>query len=466
MSDMPRPAASREGRTIFALTFVVLVYALMQTILVPALPLLGEDLHVGIGLSGWILTAYLLAGAVLTPIVGSFGDRYGHQRVLIVVLSAFLVATVAAAFAPDIGVLIAARAAQGISAAAFPLALAIVRRHLSGAAMSRGIGWIAGILGLGAGAALVIGGVILKLTSWQGIFVVVAVLIAVSLVFVVLWVPQSARSEQAPATDYVGAVLLTTMLVSGLLVITQGASWGWASTQSIVLIAVAVVSLVVLVIVERGMRNPLVDVRSLGRPSLAIAHVLAMANGFVSYLLYLGIPAILEADPATGYGHGFDVLTAGLVSLPSAIFVFIGGRAAPALVRIIGARLSLMAAMALMGIGSLVLAVWPSPLWSIMISFSIVSLGIGGGFSLLSQVIVRVAPADEVAAAGGLNSMMRSVGQATGSPVATAVLSAGVTSAVIPIGNYQHAFTVAAISALVAAALGIGLKMSSDQAAG
>lgn len=461
----PPPTVTKKGRMVFALTFVVLVFALMQTMLVPALPVLGRDLHAGLTLSGWILTSYLLAGAVLTPIAGSFGDRFGHRRVLVTVLVVFLVATLVAAFAPNIGVLIACRAAQGLSTATFPLALAIVRRHLSGKEMNTGIGWISGILGLGAGIALVIGGVILKLTSWQGIFVVAAVLIAASLVFVLLWVPTHARSDQATRTDYVGGSLLTAGLVCGLVAITEGSMWGWASLQSVLLIVVSVVSLVVLVVVERRIAAPLVDVRSLARPSLAIVNVLALANGFVSYILYLGLPTILEAAPATGYGHGYDVLSTGLVLLPSALCVFVGGRTAPSLLRSVGPRFSVVIAMGLMGLGALGLTIWPAAMWSLILSFCVVSIGIGAGFSLISQVIVRVAPVEEVAAAGGLNSVIRAVGQAVGSPVATAILAAGTTGAgaIIPIGNYQTAFAVAAVFAFIAAALGAGLKMPSER---
>ncbi|GAA4576395.1 MFS transporter [Planotetraspora kaengkrachanensis] len=459
------PAAAKNGRMVSALVFVVLVYALMQTMLVPALPVLGSDLHAGLGASGWVLTSYLLTGSVLAPIAGSFGDRLGHRRVLVVVLVVFAIATFAAAFASTIGVLIACRAVQGISTAAFPLALAIVRRHSTGKAMNTAIGWISGVLGLGAGAALVIGGAILKVTSWQGMFVFTGVLIVISLVFVVAWVPHTHRTGQASRTDWVGAVLLTVALVSLLLGVTQAPSWGWTAGPTLLLFCGAVAAFAVLVIVEHRVATPLVDVRSLTRPSLAIANVLVLVNGFVSYIIYVCLPSILEADPGTGYGYGYDVLRTGLVLLPSAVCVFVGGRAAPALLGRVGHRPSMVIAMASMGLGALGLTFWPAAMWSIIASFCVLSLGIGGGVSVIYQIIARVVPVDEVAAAGGLNTVIRSVGSAAGSPAAGAILAAGVGGATttVALANYQHAFALAAVLSVAAAGLALLLRMPANR---
>lgn len=84
----------------------------MQTMLVPALPVLGEHFDTSVAVTGWILTAYLLAAAVMAPIVGAMGDRFGDKRVLVIVLIIFALATFAAAAAPNIGVLLVVRAVQ------------------------------------------------------------------------------------------------------------------------------------------------------------------------------------------------------------------------------------------------------------------------------------------------------------------------------------------------------------------
>ncbi|MCZ4554179.1 MFS transporter [Rhodococcus maanshanensis] len=219
------------GLLVVALAFTVLIYSMMQTLLVPALPVLGETFGASVPATGWILTAYLMAGAVLAPVIGSLGDRYGDKRVLLAVLVVFAAATFGAALASTIEMLVVMRMVQGVSTAAFPLALAVLRRNLSGPAMAAGIGWVAGMLGLGAGAALVLGGLILEYLSWQWLFVGTGILILVALAMVARWVPQAESAEVASRTDWVGTVLLSSSLVALLLATTQGGTWGCSQSH-------------------------------------------------------------------------------------------------------------------------------------------------------------------------------------------------------------------------------------------
>jgi len=97
-----------------------------KTLVAPALATIGEDLNAPTSSAAWILTAYLLSAAVLTPIFGRLGDMHGKRRMMIVVLSILLVGTLLAALAPTLGVLIIARALQGAAGAIVPLTAAVV----------------------------------------------------------------------------------------------------------------------------------------------------------------------------------------------------------------------------------------------------------------------------------------------------------------------------------------------------
>src|SRR6266568_3468017 len=106
-----------------ALAIGVLSYALMQTMLVPTIGVLQHALHTTATAATWaVLSAPLLTSAILTPLCARLGDRYGRRRTLLAVLALYLIATLVALSAPHVGVLIAARAGQGISMAVLPLA--------------------------------------------------------------------------------------------------------------------------------------------------------------------------------------------------------------------------------------------------------------------------------------------------------------------------------------------------------
>lgn len=436
-------AASHPALVTAALSVVVLAFSLMQTLVVPALPTLGRELGAGPQGTGWILTAFLLAGAVLAPVVGNLGDRFGHRRVLLATLAVFAGATLVASAAPSLVVLLGARVVQGVSTATFPLALALARNLLPPPRVAAAFGWISGMIGLGAGAALVLGGVIVEALSWRWMFVLAAVLIVGAAVLVLLWVPAVSAWSQRRRTDWPGIVLLASGLVGVLLAVSQGGAWGWSSPRTLGVGAVGVILLVALVLVERRTEAPLVDVRTFRHGPLALVSVLTVAVGFVPYVCYVALPVLMQAPTATGYGHGLDVTASGLAMLPSAVLVFLGGRCTPLLVARVGAAATSGVAVVVMLVGSVGLALWPTVPWAVVVAFSVLGLGNGIGYAICAQLVVTWSPPEEIGAATGLNSVIRTVGSAAAAPVVAALL-AGATADGDPAGPFAASFWVAA----------------------
>ncbi|MFB7251172.1 MFS transporter [Microbacterium sp. NPDC056234] len=456
-TPLPRRAARRPrsaGLVLFALSAVVFAFSLMQTLVVPALPTVGADLGANAQGTGWILTAFLLSGAVLAPVVGNFGDRFGHRRVLLIVLAVFTIATLAAAAAPNLGVLLAARVLQGISTATFPLALALARTLLTGPKLAAAFGWIPGMIGLGAGIALVIGGVIVDALSWRWLFVIGSALIVVSAVMAIVWVPRASAPTVNRRTDWPGIALLAGGLVGVLLAVSQGSTWGWASPLTITIGAAGIVLLVALVLVEMRTAAPVVDVRTFRHAPLVLISVLTVAVGFVPYVCYIALPPLMQASAATGYGHGMTVTASALAMLPSAVFVFFGGRVTPALVARWGAGSTGLISAVVMGIGGAGLALWPTMPWAVIVSFSILGLGNGIGYAICAQLVMRHSPAEETGAATGLNSVVRTIGSAAAAPVVAALLAASAADAAT---GYAIVFWVAVGASVVGAAASVAL---------
>ncbi|MCS3426611.1 MFS transporter [Leucobacter aridicollis] len=441
------PAAGRGPRgLVFALAIGVLSFSMMQTLLVPAIPTFMAEFGVDASLAGWILTSYLLCGAVAAPILGSLGDRYGHRLILLATLGTFVAGGVLAALAPTLPVLLVGRVLQGASTATFPLALAIVRRHTAGNAQRSATGWLSGTMGLGAGAALVVGGVIVETLSWHWLFVTGAAMGVLSIVLAVIFVPASQRG-QAARTDWPGTALLTVGLLALLLAISQGGSWGLGSAAVLGLLAAAVAALTALVLVERRTPAPLIDVRTLARPALAITNGLTLFLGFIPYLFYVGLPVLLQADPAAGFGQGFTVTQTGIALLPGAILVFLGGRFAPWLIGRTSSKLTALLALGVMGVGSLGVALAPQSLAVIVVFFALVGLGNGIGFAVVSDLVASIAPRAEIAAALGVNGVLRTVGSALGAPISTSVLTsvAVATTGASTLGSFTALFVIGAV---------------------
>jgi MFS family permease len=136
----------------------------------PAIPDLINDIHISYSTSSWILTAYLITAAVMTPIAGKLSDIYGKKKVLLIIMIIYAAGVTVARFATNIYFLLVARAIQGIGMSSFPIAFSIVRDKFPREKMSIGNGVLSSMTAAGAVIGLIIGGSIIKDYGWQATF--------------------------------------------------------------------------------------------------------------------------------------------------------------------------------------------------------------------------------------------------------------------------------------------------------
>src|SRR5207253_2048528 len=197
-------------------------------------------------------------------ILGKLGDQYGKERLLVVSLGIFLLGSIAAAAAPGIWTLIAARAVQGAGGAIFPLSFAIIRDEFPRERVGVAVGVVSSVFAVGGGFGLVLSGLIVDHLSWRYLFVVGAVGIGIALVLVQLFVPESPIKTPS-RVDVPGGVLLSAGLLCLLLALTEGEAWGWASARVLGLFGGFVVALGAWIQVELRVADPMVDMRMMVR---------------------------------------------------------------------------------------------------------------------------------------------------------------------------------------------------------
>ena len=162
-------------RASYKATFVVLLlgvtaYSLLQSLVVPVLTTIQHDLHTSQGTVTWVLTVYLLSASIFTPILGRVGDMVGKERMLVVTLVALAVGSVLAGLAHSIGVLIVARAIQGIGGAVLPLSFGIIRDEFPATKVAAGVGVVAAMAAVGGGAGIVLAGPIVEHLDYHWLF--------------------------------------------------------------------------------------------------------------------------------------------------------------------------------------------------------------------------------------------------------------------------------------------------------
>ncbi|MGK5111108.1 MFS transporter [Geodermatophilus sp. CPCC 205506] len=228
---MPTAADADRRRPRAALLVAVLAVgttalALLQSLVVPVLDAIGDQLGVSPAAAGWVLTANLLAAAVSTPVLGRLGDTWGERPVMIGILVAMTAGTLLALVTSSLPLLLAARVLQGASYGLFPLSISVLRRELPAARLNVGMSVVSstlavgGVVGLVAAALLTHDGGDYHRPFWIGLAASAA-----ALVLVVLVLPRRPPTGSG-RVDWWGAVVLAGGLVLLLLPVSQGNAWG------------------------------------------------------------------------------------------------------------------------------------------------------------------------------------------------------------------------------------------------
>ena len=455
-------AAERQhyGLTLGVLTLAAAAFALQQTMVVPALPALERELDTTTTWVTWVVTGFLLSAAVFTPILGKLGDRYGKERLLVVSLAIFLAGCIGSAAAPDIWTLIGFRILSGAAGAVFPLSIGIIRDEFPPERMKVGIGLLSAVFGIGGGFGLVLSGLIVDHVSWRWLFVVGAVGVAVAIVMVHRFVPES-PVRSTSRIDVPGAVLLSVVLATLLLALSEGTSWGWTSPAVLGLFAVSASSAVLWVALELRVDEPLIDIRVLAERSVLLTNATALISGFAMFGSFVLVPRFAEAPaglPAAvaeriDYGFGASATMTGLYLLPGSLLMLFAGPTAGLLGRRFGSKWPLAIGMAIVALSATTLAALHAEPWQIVAAMAGLSLGVGFSFAAMAALITEAVDPTETGIAMGINTVMRTVGAVIGAQVGAVILAAETLEGTnVPTENaYVSAFVLAAVAAAVAA---------------
>lgn len=453
-----KPGGARATVEVVATGLGALMAALSQTLVIPVLPDISADLGASTTAAQWMLTSTLLAAAVSVPILSRLADMYGRRLMLMVSLAALAVGSLMAALTSDVGVMIAGRALSGLSAAAIPLGISLLAATLPPDRKGSAVATISAMLGVGSALGLPLAGLIADNASYRGLFWIGVVGSAISIVLVRALVPEPA-TERGGTVDLPGIALLAGGLICLILPLSQGGDWGWTAARTLVLFAAAAGLLALLVLVERRSANPLVNVRALGNPPIAITNVASVFVGFALFATFVGTANYVQAPEATGYGFGSSVLTAGLCLLPGGVLMLVGAPLVATLIRAWGAGRVLALAGVIIAVGLVVRIVAVDALWEVVVGSTVIGMGAGVGYASLPSLINDHTPAHDLAAANGINTLARSLGSTLASALGGSLL-AGITMdlggvAVPSLTGYRVLFVICAVAALLAAAAGL-----------
>ncbi|MFD7287774.1 MFS transporter [Streptomyces sp. NPDC059863] len=463
------PSAPHPRFLVAVLAFCGVVVAVMQTLVVPLLPHIPALTGATPAAASWLVTITLLTGAICTPVLGRVGDMYGKRRVLLASLGVLTAGSVLCAVSSHIGVLITGRALQGAALAVVPLGISIMRDELAPERVLSSVALMSSTLGIGAAVGLPVAALVVEHYDWHTMFWASAGLGLLDIVLVLLCVPESPLRTRG-RFDALGALGLSAALVGLLLAVTQGGAWGWTSVRTLALLVLAVLIGLLWGRYELRVTTPMVDLRVSARPAVLPANIAALLIGFAFYANSLTTAQMVQEPTSTGYGLGASLVVSGLCLLPGGLTMVALSPVSARISAAYGPKTTLVLASAVLAVGYAVRFFTSHRLWTIILGATVVAAGTALAYSALPALVMRAVPVSETGAANGLNTLMRSVGQALCSAAVAAVL----TSLTFEAGGrtaptlhaYLLVFVIAGAAALLALAVTLCLPRQRGRAPG
>jgi EmrB/QacA subfamily drug resistance transporter len=452
--------STQPGPKQTALLLVLLVAQLMVILDITAvniaLPSLAKDLQLSGSQISWTITSYSLVFGSLLLFGGRAADLLGRRRLFLTGLGVFTAASLASALAGSAAALFAARAGQGLGAAMLsPAALSIITSCFHGHAKAKALAAWGAVGGAGAAVGVIAGGLLTEFADWRMIFFVnlpVAVLLAVTALHVI---PADTAKPRWRGMDLRGALVATASLGAIVYAITQGASAGWTSTQTLTFALAGVAGLAAFAVLETRTEKPLLQIRRLADRAVGGGLFLMLAAAGSIFGLFFLCSVYLQNVLGT------SPLMTGLAFIPLALAAGIGAHAAGHIVGQHGVRMPLASAFAIAAAGMALLAHVGENgtyLRNVLPGMLVAGFGLGIAVVSVSIAVMTGTREEESGMISGLNSTGHEIGGTIGiaifSTIAAGAAGLGGTQAA---SGISHAFIAAGILTSVASLIAVAV---------
>lgn len=335
----------RKGWMSLAILGSALLIAMYgETMLLPAIPDIIEEFDISYNTSSWILSAYLIAGAVATPLGGKLSDIYGRKKMVMIIMIIYIIGIILGGLSSNIAFLIVARVIQGIGISMFPIAFGIIRDQFPKDKLAIGVGVFSSMFAAGSVVGLALGASIIENFGWRTTFFSI-VFVAIGLWFIIrryindkkesvnavespeiryssdvvdnkINVPdeETMNSTVKKNIDMKGTVTLAVTIISLLMVLSYLHSDNIEIYQIGMFLFIGITSLVLFVIVERRSKSPLVNFQLLTNNTILSANIILVIAFLSMFTVFQTIPVLVRSPQPFGFGE--SVITTANIQLP------------------------------------------------------------------------------------------------------------------------------------------------------
>ncbi len=411
---------NRKWWTLGAVAFGLFMIMLDNTVVNVALPTMKKDLHVSTARLEWVVVAYALTFAALLITGGKLGDLYGRRRLFVIGLVIFTASSLACGLASTAGLLIGARAVQGVGAALMtPATLSIITATFPPKERGQAIGVWAGVSALALAIGPLVGGVITEDINWNWIFFINVPVGVLGIVASRIFIRESRDTSHEQSLDLPGLATSALGLFSLSYALIEGNDKGWTSPEILGFFVAAVVLLVAFVLLELRQRLPMLDLSLFKIGSFSGANTVAMLVSMgmfgVFFFVSLYIQNILH----------YSATQAGAMFLPMTMLIIVIAPIAGRLSDRVGSRWLMGGGMTIVGISLLLYqrATVSSTFWTLLPAMVLGGVGMAMTMSPMTAVAMGSVPVDKAGVGSGVLNSFRQVGGSLGIALMGAILA-------------------------------------------
>jgi MFS family permease len=484
---------SSAWKTLAILSSIATLVMYTETMLVPSLPNIISEFNLSYSISPWILTTYLIVGAVMTPVTSSLAEIYGKRKMLLIVMGVYAVGVTVGGLTTDLYSFIAARGMQGVGISMFPIAFSVIREQFPKSRLAIGQGVITSMFASGSILGLLVGATIAEYSGWRTTFL--SILPFAILLPIVVWrfarigevhsdwsmttattttssPPQqhTGSTNNEKSLDILGAATLAATITLFLLSLTfiETRTTGSNSMQSIsqlsILSAGCIAAFVAFLVAEKRATHPLIDLKLLRNKILLFTNIMMLILGFSMFMVFQTIPILAESPSPAGFG---DTITgAATIQLPFSIILLIFGPTSGYIVSKLGSIRPAIMGYAINAFGFFMLATYHSQPWMVSVGLAIISTGLSLGSVGLMNIVLLATPYKNMVTSIGMTSLLRIIGSSVGPAVAGVLMQVSQVTVQGHAGSFpaQESYTLIFLMAAIMSIISVIMALKIRQA--
>lgn len=419
----------------------------------------------------WLLTAFLLLGAVTSPLIGKLADTYGKRKLLMVCIALSALGALISAIAPSFGVLVIGRALTGMLNPCLFLVYTLIRDVFPKRTVTMSVSVVISGMGLVAIPAPFLAGWLIDNFGFRSLFWFTLICLAVLAPMILLTTAES-NLRLHSRLDLVGAVLLGTGIAGVLVGISFGPDWGWTAPSTLAYLVGGTALFAAWMVSARRIEQPLIDLRLLTNRPVALTTLTSGLVYGVSAVFTIILPymAMTPSELGLGYGFGVDAEGFAIFQAPFGATTVLGGVLVGRVVGRVGPRVTMITGLILMTVGTAATALSHENKGSVVVFAAIAGLGTGLSYASTPNLLLATVPQSLQATTGALASVSQNILPAVLPVIAFAVLNSHIAMELEGQAFYSDTgitigFLIAAAASAVAIGTALALPRRTEQSA-